>query len=124
MAHSIVYNREIDLELAECVIKKVVKVESKQLTIDNIIAKVCLHFEMDTNSIQSRSRKREVVQARQIAMYLAKKYTDASSSQIGQAIGKKDHATVLHACKMIKNQLDVDKELRAQMKELENELHS
>ena len=124
MAYSVVYDRDIDLDLAECVVKKVVKVEKKQLTIDHIINKVCGHFEMDVLSIQSRSRKREVVQARQIAMYLAKKYTEASSSQIGQAIGKKDHATVLHSCKMIKDQLDVDKELRAQLEDIENELRN
>lgn len=122
MAYSVVYNKDIDLDLAECVVKKVVKVEKKQLSIENIVEKVCAHFEMDTVSIQSRSRKREVVQARQIAMYLAKKYTEASSSQIGLAIGKKDHATVLHSCKMVKNQLDVDKELRAQLEEIEAQL--
>lgn len=89
MAYSVVYNRDVDLDLAECVVKKVVKVEKKQLTIENIITKVCAHFDVDTISIQSRSRKREIVQARQIAMYLAKKYTEASSAQIGSAIGKK-----------------------------------
>ena len=122
MAYSVVYNRDVDLDLAECVVKKVVKVEKKQLTIENIITKVCAHFDVDTISIQSRSRKREIVQARQIAMYLAKKYTEASSAQIGSAIGKKDHATVLHSCKMVRNQLDVDKELRAQLEDIEAEL--
>jgi chromosomal replication initiator protein len=101
---------------------KVTKIEKKQITIDNIVAKVCAFYEMDPSSIHSRSRKREVVQARQVAMYLAKKFTESSSSQIGAAIGKKDHATVLHSCKMIKNQLDVDKELRAQVESLESSI--
>jgi chromosomal replication initiator protein len=122
MAYSVVYNREIDVELAEKVVMKVTKIEKKQITIDNIVAKVCAFYEMDPSSIHSRSRKREVVQARQVAMYLAKKFTESSSSQIGAAIGKKDHATVLHSCKMIKNQLDVDKELRAQVESLESSI--
>lgn len=122
MAYSVSLNRDINLDLAEFIVKKVVKVEKKQLTVENIIDKVCAHYEMNASSIQSRSRKREVVLARQIAMYLAKKHTDASSTQIGQLVGKKDHATVLHSCKIIKDQLEVDKELRSQLEEIENEL--
>jgi chromosomal replication initiator protein len=55
-------------------------------------------------------------------MYLAKKYTDASSSKIGQFIGKKDHATVLHACKMIRDQVEVDKSFKAEVEEIEASL--
>ncbi len=123
MAYSIVYNKDVDLDLARSVIGRITKIEEKkQLSIENIITKVCAYFDLEPISIQSKSRKREIVMARQIAMYLAKKYTEASSSQIGMQIGKKDHATVLHACKMVKNLLDVDKNLKFQMEEIEQQL--
>lgn len=123
MAYSIVYNKDVDLDLARSVIGRITKIEEKkQLSIDNIVTKVCAYFDLEPISIQSKSRKREIVMARQIAMYLAKKYTEASSSQIGMQIGKKDHATVLHACKIVKNLLDVDKNLKCQMDEIEQQL--
>ncbi len=123
LAFSVVYNKkEIDLELAERIVEKVAKVEKRTVTIESIMSEVCTHYSIDHNSIQSRSRKREIVQARQVAMYLAKKYTDASSSQIGLVIGKKDHATVLHSCKLITSQLGLDKELRTQVEEIEASL--
>ena len=69
--------------------------------------------------MHSKSRKREIVQARQVAMFLSKKYTDHSYSLIGNLVGKRDHATVLHACKAIKDSLDVDKGFRSTMKDIE-----
>lgn len=72
MAHSTIYNKEIDLELAQRIVRKVVNCESKSITIDDIITTVCKHFGLENAAIHTKSRKREVVQARQIAMYLAK----------------------------------------------------
>jgi len=119
MAHSTIYNKEIDLELAERIVRKAVRCETKTITIDDIIEKVCKHFELDPSAIHSKSRKREVVQVRQLAMYLSKKHTDSSSSKIGQLIGHRDHATVLHACKIVKGQFDVDKSFRTEVEEIE-----
>lgn len=119
MAHATIYNREIDLELAQRIVRKVVKSENKTVTIDDIINVVCKHFSLDIATIHTKSRKREVVQARQVAMYLAKNYTDFSTSKIGALIGKKDHATVLHACKTIKELQEVDKTLRAEIEEIQ-----
>jgi chromosomal replication initiator protein len=119
MAHSTIYNKEIDLELTERIIRKMVRKETKSVTIDSIIDTVCKHFELDPAAIYTKSRKREVVQVRQVAMYLAKKHTDSSSSKIGQLIGNKDHATVLHACKIVKDQCEVDKNFRADLENIE-----
>ena len=69
--------------------------------------------------IHTKSRKREVVQARQIAMFLAKSYTDFSTAKIGALIGHKDHATVLHACKTIKELREVDKTFRAEIDDIQ-----
>ena len=120
LAQSILFKREIDLELAQRIVKKAVKcAEVKPITVNDIIEKVCSHYKIDVSAIHTKTRKREVVQVRQVAMYLAKKHTDTSSSKIGQLIGDKDHATVLHACKMVKDQVEVDKAFKNEIEEIE-----
>ena len=121
LAQSIIFKRDVDLELAERIVRKAVKVceTNKPVTIEDIIQKVCSHYEIEEAAIHTKTRKREVVQVRQVAMYLAKKHTDCSSSKIGQLIGNKDHATVLHACKIVKDQVEVDKAFKADIEEIE-----
>lgn len=119
MAHSTIYNKDVDLELAQRIVRKVTQNESKAITIDNIINTVCQHFGLDTNTIHTKSRKREVVQARQIAMYLAKNYTEFSTAKIGSLIGNKDHATVLHACKTISELKEVSKSFQTELEEIQ-----
>ena len=120
MARSTIFNKEIDLDLAQHIVHGVVHNETKAVTIDDILKVVCKHFDLEASAIHTKSRKREVVQARQIAMYLAKNYTDFSTSKIGKFIGNKDHATVLHACKTVKGQLEVDKSFQAEVQEIES----
>ncbi len=122
MAHSMVYNREVDIDLAERVLSKCVKFEKKEVSVEQILDKVCVYFDVDQKMVSSKSRKREYAQARQISMFLSKKLTDQSFSRIGELIGKKDHATVLHACKTIKNLIEIDKNMRTQIEEIEKEL--
>jgi len=123
MAHSNVYNRNVDIEMAERVVRKAVRmVEKKPLDVADVLEKVCEHYGVDTSTVYSKVRKREVVQVRQIAMYLAKKHTEASSAKIGKLIGKRDHATVLHACKIVGAQLEVDKAFKNEIEELEANL--
>ena len=119
MAHSTIYNKDVDLELAQRIVRKVTQNESKAITIDNIINTVCQHFGLDTNTIHTKSRNREVVQARQIAMYLAKNYTEFSTAKIGSLIGNKDHATVLHACKTISELKEVSKSFQTELEEIQ-----
>lgn len=121
MAHSTIYNKEIDLELAQRIVRKVVHNEAKPITMDNIINTVCKHFGLETSIIYSKSRKREVAQARQISMYLAKNYTDMSMSKIGKIIGNKHHSTVLYACKTIEELQQVDKTFRAEMEKIQSD---
>lgn len=122
MARSTIFNKEIDLDLAQHIVKGVVRNETKTISIDDILNTVCKHFNLEGNAIHTKSRKREVVQARQIAMYLAKAYTDYSTSKIGKFIGGKDHATVLHACKTVKGQCEVDKTFRSDLESIEANL--
>lgn len=122
VAHSTIYNKDVDLDLARSVIEKASVKEEKPLTIESIISKVCEYYDIEAEAIQTKSRKREIVQVRQISMYLAKKYLDYSTSKIGMYIGKRDHATVLHACTMVKDQIEVDKNFREDMQNIESSL--
>ena len=120
MAYSIVYNSKIDLRLAERVIKRAVKVDDHPLTIDDILEKVCGHFRVEQRHVFSKSRKREYVQARQVSMYLAQKYTKMPAGRIGQLIGNRDHSTVIHSCNTVEKRLKVDKAFSAELSSIEN----
>ena len=122
MAHSTIFNREITLDLAERILNSNIHLEKKQITIELIQETVCKYFDLDPKVLQLKCRKREIVQARQISMYLSKKLTDLSYSHIGNIIGRKDHATVLYACKTIGEQMDIDKKLRTSIEEIEQQL--
>lgn len=119
LAQSIIFKREIDMDLAERIIRKAVRQEAKPVTIEGIISKVCAHYDFDESVIHTKSRKREIVQVRQIAMYLAKKHTDISASKIGMLIGNRDHATVLHACKIVKDLIEVNKSFKSEIEDIE-----
>lgn len=120
MAYSIVYNSNIDMRLAERVIKRAVKVDDKPLTVDEIIETVCNHFNVSPSAVGGKSRKRDFVVARQVSMYLAQKYTKMPASRIGKLVGNRDHSTVIHSCTQIENRLKVDKEFFAEIQSLEN----
>lgn len=122
MAHSTVYNKSITLELAERVVRKVVNCEKKEISVNDIVDLVCKHYGVATNAIYTKTRKRDVVLARQVSMYLAKKNTELSAAKIGVMIGNKDHATVVHACKTIKEQMSVNKNFSSEIDELQTEL--
>ena len=120
MAYSIVYNSNIDMRLAERVIKRAVKIDDKPLTVDEIIETVCNHFNVSPSAVGGKSRKRDFVVARQVSMYLAQKYTKMPASRIGKLVGNRDHSTVNHSCTQVENRLKVDKEFLAEIQSLEN----
>lgn len=120
MAYSIVYNSNIDMRLAERVIKRAVKIDDKPLTVDEIIETVCNHFNVSPSAVGGKSRKRDFVVARQVSMYLAQKYTKMPASRIGKLVGNRDHSTVIHSCTQVENRLKVDKEFLAEIESLEN----
>ena len=120
MAYSIVYNSNIDMRLAERVIKRAVKIDDKPLTVDEIIETVCNHFNVSPSAVGGKSRKRDFVVARQVSMYLAQKYTKMPASRIGKLVGNRDHSTVIHSCTQVENRLKVDKEFLAELQSLEN----
>ena len=119
LAYSVVYNCNIDMHLAERVIKRAVKVDNHPLTIDDILDKVCSHFNVTQQNVFSRSRKREYVLVRQVSMYLAQKYTKMPAARIGQLIGNRDHSTVIHSCSTIEKRLKIDKEFLNEISNIE-----
>ena len=119
LAYSVVYNCNVDMHLAERVIKRAVKVDNHPLTVDDILEKVCNHFNVTQQNVFSRSRKREYVLVRQVSMYLAQKYTKMPASRIGQLIGNRDHSTVIHSCSTIEKRLKIDKDFQSEMTEIE-----
>ncbi|HDJ32481.1 MAG TPA: chromosomal replication initiator protein DnaA [Bacteroidetes bacterium] len=122
LAQSTLNKKEITLDLARQMIDKLIKSTRREISIDYIQKVVCDYFNIAIDLIQSRTRKREIVQARQVAMYFSKNLTKASLATIGSQIGGKDHATVLHACKTVNNLIDTDKRFRLQMQEIEKKL--
>ncbi len=119
MAHSIINNREIDMNLTRRVMEQSIKFERKRITVQKIQDTVSDYFNVKKELIQSASRKREIVQARHVTMYFIKKYTELSLSQIGSQVGNRNHATVLHACNTVQNYSDVDKGFRSDLEEIE-----
>lgn len=120
MAYSIVYNCKVDMRLAERVIRRAVKVDDKPLTVDDILDTVCNHFNVTTANVNSKSRKRDYVIARQVSMYLAQKYTKMPASRIGKLVGNRDHSTVIHSCAQIEKRLKVDKLFAEELMSIEN----
>jgi len=122
IAQSSFNKKEITLNLAKEVVEKFVKNTKREISIDYIQKVVSDYFQMDVSTLQSKTRKRHIVQARQLAMFFAKKYTKASLASIGSQIGKRDHATVLHACKTVDNLSSTDKQFRKYVEDLSKKL--
>lgn len=122
IAQSSLNKKSITLDLAKQMIDKFVKNTAREVSIDYIQKVVCDYFDLPIELLKSKTRKREIVQARQIAMYFAKKMTKSSLANIGLHCGGKDHATVLHACRTVNNLQETDKHFRKYLDDLEKKL--
>ena len=118
MAQSSFNRKNITIDLAKLIVEKFVKNTKKEISIDHIQKVVSDYFQMDVSTLQSKTRKRHIVQARQLAMFFSKKFTKASLASIGTKIGHRDHATVLHACKTVDNLAFTDKQFRKYVEDL------
>ena len=119
VANTVYMGKKVSLSLVKEILKVYVRVCQKEITIEHIIEVVCDFLHIDIQRLNSPERTREVAQARQIAMYLAKQHTKSPLIAIGSAIGGRNHATVLHSCKAVSNQIETDKAFQRQMEELE-----
>jgi chromosomal replication initiator protein len=122
LAQSSLNNREIDLELAKKVLSNNIKTSSKEITIENIQKMVCEYFDVPFDKLQQKTRKREIVQARQITMYLAKAFTKNSLKTIGEHFGGRDHTTVIHSCQTVKDLMDTDSVFKENVMELQQKV--
>ena len=122
VANASFLGRKITTSLAKEILKVYVKLYQKEITIDHIIEVVCEYLNLDFARFNSTERTREIAQARQIAMYLAKQHTKAPLTAIGAAIGGRNHATVLHSCKAVTNLIETDKAFRRQVEEIEKKV--
>jgi chromosomal replication initiator protein len=122
LAQSSLNKKSITLELAKQMIDKFVKNTAREVSIDYIQKVVCDYFDLPIELMKSKTRKREVVQARQIAMYFSKQLTKSSLATIGMHCGGKDHATVLHACKTVNNLMETDKRFRGYVDDLRKKI--
>ncbi len=122
LAQSTLNKKSITLELAKQMIDKFVKNSAREISIDYIQKVVCDYFSLPLEAINSKTRKREIVQARQLAMFFSKKHTKSSLATIGLHCGNKDHATVLHACRTVNNLVETDKRFRIYVEEIDKKL--
>lgn len=120
MAYSVVYNQAIDMTLTESVLKRSVKVDNKPLTIDDIVSSVCSHFKVSPEEVGGKSRKRDLVIARQVSMFLAQKHTKMPASRIGKLIAGRDHSTVIHSCEKVAERMKIDEGFSKTIAMIEN----
>jgi len=122
LAQASLNKKAITLDLAKQMIDKFVKNTAREVSIDYIQKIVCDYFDLSIDMLKSKTRKREVVQARQISMFFSKKMTKSSLASIGAQCGGKDHATVLHACRTVINLAETDKQFKGYLEDLEKKL--
>ncbi len=122
VAQSMLNRREIDLELAKEVIKNFVKQMSKEITVEFIQTLVAEHFGLQVDKLKGQTRKRSIVIARQLSMYLAKNLTNKSLKAIGENFGGRDHSTVIYSCKAVQDLLDTDMIFKDTVSDLEKKI--
>lgn len=122
MAYSTLMNTEINMDLAKSVVSRLVSVTPREVLLEDVVGMVCEHTNVTEKAITSKSRQKDVLRARQMIVYLAKQLTGHSLNEIGQVIGNRSHATVLHAFTMVKDQMEYDKVLKHDIQLLEGEL--
>lgn len=122
LAQSTLNKKEIDLNLAESMLKNFIKNTHKEISLEVIEQMVCEYFEVPSELLRSKTRKRDVVQARQISMYLAKTYTKSTHKMIGEFFGGRDHSTVIYACQTVGDLIDTDKKFKGYVHDIQKQI--
>ncbi|HET6566365.1 MAG TPA: chromosomal replication initiator protein DnaA, partial [Rhodothermales bacterium] len=112
LAHATLHRREIDLALAKDVLRDLLKDTRVSFSIEDIQRITCEYFKIPEDLVRAKTRKREVVQARQVAMFFCKQLTQHSLKTIGLHFGGRDHSTVIHANQSVENQIETDPRFR------------
>ncbi len=108
LAFASLEKKPVDLEFAQRVLGKEFLCRKKEVTIPGIIKETCQVFRVDPNLMISRRKTSEIALARQVAMYLSRKFTPSSLKTIGDSFGGRDHSTVIHACDLVANRIGED----------------
>lgn len=124
MAYTTLSHRQADLELARNVIKNFTRHTQTEISIDSIQSMVCEYFDLPVDLLRASTRKREVVQARQISMYFAKKMTKYSLKAIGEYFGGRDHSTVIHSCQTVEDLMETDRRFRGFVDDIQKRIKS
>jgi chromosomal replication initiator protein len=122
IAQSSLNKKAITIDLARQLIERFVHSSTQEVSVEYIVNVICNHLNIAVEKFYSKSKKREMVQARQLAMHFAKKYTKCSLDAIGQQCGGKDHSTVIYALKTVSNLLETDKQFRTLATEIEKNI--
>ena len=122
IAQSTLNKKKIDVNLAKEVVKQFVSSVNKEITVENIKKLVAEHFKLPIEKLQGKTRKRSIVIARQLSMYLAKNYTTSSLKNIGQNFGNRDHSTVIYSVQAVKDLMDTDLLFKDTVSELEKKV--
>ncbi len=122
MAHASLNRREIDMDLARTTLRHLVVDTEREVTIDGILDAITGHYKVELAELKGKSRKKETVFPRQVAMYLAKDFTALSLKSIGYHFGGRDHSTVIHAIQTISDLMETDKKIQAEVNGLQRQL--
>ncbi len=122
LAQASLNRKEIDLDLAKKIIKNFVKSISREVSIDFIQKTVCEYFDVPVEKLREKTRKRQVVQARQLSMFLAKHFTKNSLKIIGKHFGGRDHSTVIHSCQAVQNLMDTDGKFKDSVADIQKKI--
>src|SRR5213075_283013 len=115
--------KTLSLEVVEGLLREVLHEEGRFcINIEVIQKKVAEHFDIRLADMTSKRRPENIVFPRQVAMYLSRQLTENSLSAIGEAFGGRDHGTVLHACRLVKDRMEVDANIRQVVSYLEKQL--
>jgi chromosomal replication initiator protein len=122
IAQSSLNRREIDVDLAKEVVKNFVTQINKEITLEFIKNLVADHFDLPVDKLGGKTRKRQIVIARQLSMYLAKNLTDKSLKNIGEMFGGRDHSTVIYSIKTVQDLMETDLVFKDTVSELEKKI--
>lgn len=120
-SHSLV-NQDIDLSFTKSTLKDIIRIQSKQLSLETIEKAICSYFSITPNDLKGKSKKKEIATGRQIAMYLGKELTNSSLKTIGLHFGGRDHSTVIHGYNTIRKKVENSAETRNHIEELKKRI--
>jgi chromosomal replication initiator protein len=122
VAFSNLTHTDITLDLAKDVLRNIIKTEDHSVSIESIQKALASHFNLKPSNLKAKRKTKQIVLARQIAMYLARSLTPSSLVEIGERFGGRDHSTVLHAISKIRSQMESDQKIVQIIQKLESSL--